>query len=59
VFEVERADGKMWQYPEFVAHIRPELARGGDVIDRHLKFCRDLASAEVLGDDFSMVLVQT
>ncbi|MBA4066457.1 MAG: response regulator [Isosphaera sp.] len=59
VFEVERADGKMWQYPEFVAHIRPELARGGDLIERHLKFCRDLANAEVLGDDFSMVLVQT
>jgi sigma-B regulation protein RsbU (phosphoserine phosphatase) len=59
VFEVERADGKMWQYPEFVTHIRPELARGGDLIDRHLKFCRDMAGAEVLGDDFSMVLVQT
>lgn len=58
VFEVEKSDGSMWQYPEFVAHIRPELDAGGDVIDRLWRFVRGLCPREALGDDFSMVRVQ-
>lgn len=55
VFEIERAEGPMWQYADFVAHISPELVRGGDVIERHLKFVREMHTGDVLGDDFSMV----
>ncbi len=58
VFEIEKSDGAMWQYPEFVAHIGPELTRGGDMIDRLYQFVRDLHGSTVLGDDFSMVQVR-
>lgn len=58
IFEIEKPDGQMWQYAEFVEKITPELARGGNLIDRHLAFCREMAAADVLGDDFSMVEVR-
>ncbi|MFO0822148.1 MAG: SpoIIE family protein phosphatase [Gemmataceae bacterium] len=58
VFEIERPDGSMWQYADFIGHITPELAKGGDLIDRHLKFVRDMHKGDVLGDDFSMVEVK-
>lgn len=57
VFEVEKGDGTMWQYPEFVEYIRPELAAGGDVVDRLWQFVRRMCPKEALGDDFSMVRV--
>jgi len=58
VFEIERASGPMWQYADFIAHITPELLRGGDVIERHLQFVRSMHTGDVLGDDFSMVEVR-
>lgn len=58
VFEIEKPDGQMWQYPEFVEHVGPELVRGGDLIERLLSFVRGMAASEVLGDDFSAVDVQ-
>lgn len=58
VFEIEKPDGKMWQYEEFVEHIGPELARGGDLIDRLHAFVRGVRGGGVLGDDFSMVRVR-
>jgi sigma-B regulation protein RsbU (phosphoserine phosphatase) len=54
VFEIEKPDGQMWQYGDFVARISPEFGREG-LIDRHLAFARGLRGGEVLGDDFSMV----
>ncbi|MCE9562054.1 MAG: fused response regulator/phosphatase [Planctomycetes bacterium] len=58
VFEIERASGPMWQYGDFIAHITPELARGGNLIERHLEFVRSMHTGDVLGDDFSMVEVR-
>lgn len=58
VFEVEKPDGQMWQYTDFVEKISPELAAEGDLIERHLEFCREISQVEVLGDDFSMVEVR-
>jgi len=58
VFEVEKPDGQMWQYSDFVERITPELANASDVIERHLAFCRELSKAEVIGDDFSMVEIR-
>ena len=55
VFEVEKPDGQMWQYTDFVEQIVPELAHDGDLIGRHLEFCREMSKVDVLGDDFSMV----
>jgi sigma-B regulation protein RsbU (phosphoserine phosphatase) len=58
VFEIEKPDGQMWQFTDFVERITPELAGDGDLIERHLAFCRGMCKAEVLGDDFSMVEVR-
>jgi phosphoserine phosphatase RsbU/P len=58
VFEVEQPDGQMWQYAEFLSRIEAELAVGDDLIERHLKFVRELHAGDVLGDDFSMLRVQ-
>jgi sigma-B regulation protein RsbU (phosphoserine phosphatase) len=58
VFEVEKPDGQMWQYTDFVERIGPELTRDGDLLDRHLKFIREMHAGDILGDDFSMVEVR-
>jgi sigma-B regulation protein RsbU (phosphoserine phosphatase) len=55
VFEIEKPDGQMWQYAEFLERIGPELIAGEGVIDRHLTFVRELHAGDVLGDDFSML----
>lgn len=57
VFEVEKPDGAMWQYADFVSHIGPGLSAPGDVIEEHFRFVKDLCGGGVLGDDFSMVQV--
>jgi sigma-B regulation protein RsbU (phosphoserine phosphatase) len=57
-FEIEKPDGQMWQYPEFVERITAELGGDGDLIERHLRFVRELHAGEALGDDFSMVEVR-
>jgi sigma-B regulation protein RsbU (phosphoserine phosphatase) len=54
VFELEKPDGQMWQFGDFISHITPELTRDG-LIDRHLAFARGLCGGNVLGDDFSML----
>jgi sigma-B regulation protein RsbU (phosphoserine phosphatase) len=58
VFEIEKPDGQMWQYADFVEHIGPELARGGEVAERLLAFVRGMRGGDVLGDDFSMLDVR-
>jgi sigma-B regulation protein RsbU (phosphoserine phosphatase) len=58
VFEIEKPDGQMWQYAEFVAHISPELTHGGDIIEKLLAFVRGMRGGNVLGDDFSVVEVR-
>jgi sigma-B regulation protein RsbU (phosphoserine phosphatase) len=58
VFEIEKPDGQMWQYAEFVELISPKLAENGDLIEQHLRFCREMSKTDVLGDDFSMVEVR-
>ncbi|MDB5306004.1 MAG: rsbP 2 [Gemmataceae bacterium] len=56
-FEIEKPDGQMWQYHEFIDRISPELGRDG-LIDRHLGFARGLRGGDVLGDDFSILEVR-
>ena len=58
VFEIEKPDGQMWQYGEFLDRIRPEVASADGIIDRHWSFVRNLHAGEVLGDDFSMIRVR-
>jgi sigma-B regulation protein RsbU (phosphoserine phosphatase) len=54
VFEVEKADGQMWAFEDFVSHICGEFGRDG-LIDRHLTFARALGGRDILADDFSML----
>jgi sigma-B regulation protein RsbU (phosphoserine phosphatase) len=58
VFEIEKPDGQMWQYTDFIELIGPHLSSESELIERHLKFVRDLSGTETLGDDFSMVEVR-
>jgi sigma-B regulation protein RsbU (phosphoserine phosphatase) len=58
VFEVQKPDGRMWQYPDFVEHIEPLLRANSELLEQHLKFVRDLGGQETLADDFSMVEVR-
>ena len=53
-FEVEKADGKMWQYEEFIDHVVGRFGRD-DLMDGHLAYARELGGAHVLADDFSML----
>lgn len=57
VFEIEKANGQMWQYSEFIDHMSGELGRE-QLIDRHLGFVRGLHGDDTLGDDFSMLEVR-
>lgn len=54
VFEIEKPDGAMWQFAEFLQHIGEKFGRDG-LIDTHLGFARGLRGGDVLGDDFSML----
>src|SRR4029079_294903 len=58
VFEIEKPDGQMWQYGEFVERITGQMGTDSDLIERHLQFVRELHAGDVLGDDFSMVEVR-
>jgi len=54
VFEIEKPDGEMWQFDQFLEHIREQFGRDG-LIDNHLGYARGLRGGDVLGDDFSML----
>jgi sigma-B regulation protein RsbU (phosphoserine phosphatase) len=57
-YEIEKPDGKMWEFHEFAAHITPEFAAGGNLLDRHLAFIRGLGGGATLGDDCSLMEVR-
>ena len=42
IFEIEKPDGAMWPFADFLERIRPELPRDGDLIERHLRYVRGL-----------------
>ncbi len=54
IFEVEKRDGQMWQFEEFIDRLKSEFGHH-DLIARHLAFARDLSATPTLGDDFSMM----
>jgi sigma-B regulation protein RsbU (phosphoserine phosphatase) len=58
IFEIERADGSMWPFCDFLARIGSELAADGDLVARHLAFVRAMHGGDVLGDDFSVLDVR-
>ena len=55
ILEIEKADGAMWPFAEFLTRLESELAIDGDLIGRHLDYIRELGGKEVLADDFSMM----
>lgn len=54
VFEIEKPDGAMWQFSEFIGRIGERIGEEG-LIDDHLEFARELRGGDILGDDFSML----
>jgi sigma-B regulation protein RsbU (phosphoserine phosphatase) len=56
VYEIERSDGSMWAFEEFVAFLQ-QLPADASPLDRLLPHVRELRGAETLNDDFSMVQV--
>jgi sigma-B regulation protein RsbU (phosphoserine phosphatase) len=57
VFEIEKPDGNMWQFEQFLNHIQEQFGSEG-LIDNHLGYARGLRGGDVLGDDFSMLEVR-
>ena len=55
VFEIERPDGVMWQFPEFVEYVSTELAGLESVIEPLLAKVRQLRGGDLLADDFSLL----
>ncbi len=53
-FEIERPDGKMWTYDEFVPYL---AALAEDPLDRLLAHARGMHGSDTLADDFSIVQV--
>ena len=58
IMEIEQTNGEMWPFADFLTRITAELAAGGELIERHLQFVRQLQGGEVLADDFSMMDVR-
>jgi sigma-B regulation protein RsbU (phosphoserine phosphatase) len=54
VFEIERPDGKMWTYDEFVPYL---AGLDAEPLDRLLAHARGMHGADTLADDFSIVQV--
>ena len=54
-FEIEKTDGVMWEFPQFVEHVA-DLLRGEDsVIEPLLAKARHLRGGDLLADDFSLL----
>jgi phosphoserine phosphatase RsbU/P len=58
VYEIEKADGVMWQDEEFVEFVAKLVRAKEPVRDKLLTYVRQLGRSEVLADDFSMIEVQ-
>jgi sigma-B regulation protein RsbU (phosphoserine phosphatase) len=56
VFEIERPDGTMWTYDEFVPYLAGLSPEEGP-LDRLLEHTRGLHGSDTLADDFSIVQV--
>lgn len=56
VFEIDRPDGTMWEFAEFVKYMEA-LPEGVNPIDTLLNHVRQMHGSETLADDFSMVEV--
>ncbi len=58
ILEIEKVDGAMWPFSDFLERLQTELGVAGDLIGRHLDYVRELGGKEVLADDFSMMDVR-
>jgi sigma-B regulation protein RsbU (phosphoserine phosphatase) len=55
VFEIERPDGSMWPFEEFLSTISALQAEDGSMLDRFHAHVQQLHGSGVLADDFSML----
>lgn len=57
-YEIEKTDGSMWSFPEFVEHIRELQKQSANLLEEHIGFIRSLRGSDSLGDDCSMMDVR-
>ena len=57
-YEIEKADGSMWKFHEFVDHMAANRDIFDGYLDRHIEFIRGMRPGEPLGDDCSMMDVR-
>jgi sigma-B regulation protein RsbU (phosphoserine phosphatase) len=57
VFEIEKQDGEMWTFAEFVDWMSAHGAPGEGCIDRLLQHTRKLQRSDDFVDDFSILQV--
>ena len=58
VFEIDRPEGGMWTFSEFIEFVSGLLPDGNPIIERLLKRVRQLHESDMLDDDFSMLDLQ-
>jgi phosphoserine phosphatase RsbU/P len=57
VFEIDKADGTMWKFEDFVEYLRT-IPPGESLMDRLLRQAQTLHGSDQLTDDFSIVQVE-
>lgn len=55
IYEIEKPDGSMWQFNEFVTHMAAVNGTTECILDSHTTFVREMRNGEPFGDDFSMM----
>ena len=55
VFEIDRPDGSMWQFDEFLKYVADTAAGDAPVMDPILTHVRAMHGSDLLADDFSFV----
>jgi sigma-B regulation protein RsbU (phosphoserine phosphatase) len=55
VFEIERPDGTIWKYQEFVRYVAAMATDAEPAMDRLLSHVRRMREVPTLADDFSLV----
>lgn len=58
VFEIDKLDGGMWHYPEFVEFINSQEDTSPSIMDRLYEHVKIIRGGDILNDDFSMIEVR-
>jgi sigma-B regulation protein RsbU (phosphoserine phosphatase) len=57
VYEVEKTDGSMWRFQEFMDYLQQVRTVNGSVLDRLYEHVKELGNSDTLEDDFTILEV--